>query len=391
MAPATDYISVERRKEFMQAVAARAEAFAVLCRRFHFSRQTGYRYWRRYQAEGEMGLSPRSRAPHHPGRARPAHWREQLRQWRLQHPRWGPKKLSLLLPRRARPSLATLGRWLRQMGLSARRRRRPRPGPRLPWPRLTVPCRSNQVWTVDFKGSFCTGNGTRLHPLTVRDLFSRYVLCVRAWPHQREVPVRHVFTRLFRRYGRPKIIRCDHGVPWASTGPLELSRLSVWWWRLGIAVEFTAKGHPEQNAAHERHHRILKADTAHPPAFTPSAQQQRFHRWRHYYNHRRPHEALNQQMPARHYRPQPRLFKTGPTTPHYDGALAIRRVHPNGEIVWEGRRRFIGDALAGERVGLYALNQGVWSVRFLHLELGHLHRWDPGAMRPAHHAPPQKV
>jgi hypothetical protein len=160
---------------------------------------------------------------------------------------------------------------------------------------------------------------------------------------------------------------------------------------LGIAVEFTAKGHPEQNAAHEQHHRILKADTAHPPAFTPSAQQQRFHRWRHYYNHRRPHEALNQQMPARHYRPQPRLFKTGPATPHYDGALAIRRVHPNGEIVWEGRRRFIGDALAGERVGLYALNQGVWSVRFLHLELGHLHRWDPGAMRPAHHAPPQKV
>jgi hypothetical protein len=256
---------------------------------------------------------------------------------------------------------------------------------------LTAARHSNQVWTVDFKGSFCTTTGTRLHPLTVRDLFSRYVLCVRAWPYQREEPVRHLFLRLFRRYGRPHIIRCDHGVPWSSSGPLGLSRLSVWWWRLGIRVEFTAKGHPEQNAAHEQHHRVLKAETLRPPAPTPTAQQQRFQRWRHYYNHQRPHEALQQRTPASRYRPWRKGLKPAPEQPCYGRAVAVRRVHPNGEIVWEGRRRFIGDALAGQQIGLRTVTQGIWSVQFLDLELGHLHRSDPGAMRPALHVRPSKV
>jgi hypothetical protein len=172
-------------------------------------------------------------------------------------------------------------------------------------------------------------------------------------------------------------------VPWASTGPLGLASLAVWWWRLGIRVEFTAKGHPEQNAAHEQHHRILKADTARPPAPTAVAQQQRFQRWRHYYNQRRPHEALGQRPPASCYHPRPQTKAVTTPLPRYGRTATVRRVHPNGEIVWEGRRRFIGDALAGQPVGLYRLAEGVWSVRFLHLELGHLHRADPGAMRPA--------
>jgi transposase InsO family protein len=383
-------ISVERRKEFVKAVEAGTESFADLCRQFKLSRQTGYRFWRRYQAHGEAGLSIRSRTAHHPGRAWPVVWRERLRQVRRTHPRWGPKKLRTLLSGRRRPSVATLGRWLRQMQLHVRRRRW-RLGPRLSWPKLTVPAMANEVWTVDFKGSFCTRDGLRLHPLTVRDLFSRYVLCVRIQSHQREAPLRRLFKRLFRRYGQPRVIRCDHGVPWASTGPLGLSRLSVWWWRLGIRVEFTAKGHPEQNAAHEQHHRILKADTLSPPAAHPPAQQQRFQRWRHYYNHHRPHEALHQAVPARFYRPKPALQAMTMPPVQYAGAQAVRRAHPNGEIVWEGRRRFIGDALAGESLGLFQLAEGLWSVRFLHLEIGQLHRADPGGMRPAQHTHFPKV
>jgi hypothetical protein len=243
---------------------------------------------------------------------------------------------------------------------------------------------------VDFKGSFCTRDGTRLHPLTVRDLFSRYVLCVRVYFHQRHAPLRRLFQRLFKRYGRPRIIRTDHGVPWASSGPLELSRLSIWWWRLGIRVEFTAKGHPQQNAAHEQHHRILKADTLRPPASNPRAQQRRFERWRHYYNQQRPHEALKQQVPAGRYHPDSFSLMNLPS-PNYTGALATRRVHPNGEIVWEGRRRFIGDAFAGELLGLFVLSPGAWSIRFLHLEIGHLHRADSGGMRPANHTYMKKV
>lgn len=388
MASGSRGVSVDWRREFVRAVAAGTDSFASLCRQFRFSRQTGYKYWRRFQAAGEGGLISPSRAPHHHGRARAAHWHQRLRELRHKHPRWGPKKLHALLPGRARPSVATLGRWLQHWGLTVRRRPRPRRGPLWPARPLTVPRASNDVWTVDFKGSFCTGDGTRIHALTVRDLHSRYVLCVRAWRHERHDPVRAMFTRLFRRHGRPRVIRCDHGVPWASTGPLGLSRLSVWWWSLGIGVEFTAKGCPGQNAAHEQHHRVLKADTARPAARTMSAQQQRFDRWRRDYNHRRPHEALGQKVPAGRYRPgRGPEVRPRPGSGHAR-ASAVRRVHPNGEIMWEGRRRFVGDAVAGHPVGLYRLEEGVWSVRFLHLELGHLHRTDPGAMRPARAQPP---
>lgn len=391
MLTGTGSLSVEQRVEFVRAVRAGQHSFAALCRFFHISRQTGYTYWKRYRQAGVAGLRPQSRAPRRHGHSRPAHWRQRLSELRRQHPNWGPKKLHRLLPGRGRPAVATLGRWLRELGLTTRRRPRPRRGPRLLLPALTVPRHSNHVWTVDFKGSFRTGDGVRLHPLTVRDLFSRYVLCVRAWPYQRTEPVRRVFLGLFRSFGRPRVIRCDHGVPWASTGPLGLSTLSVWWWRLGIRVEFTAKGHPEQNAAHEQHHRILKADTARPPAANPKAQQQRFQRWRKDYNHRRPHEALGQQTPARRYQPYPQAKVDLRADWRHGRAVAVRRVHPNGEIAWEGRRRFIGDALAGQIVGLYSLAEGIWSVRFQHLELGHLHRTDPGAMRPARFAtrPPQ--
>jgi putative transposase len=283
---------MEWRRKFVQVVQNGEVSFAQACREFGFSRQTGYKYWHRFRIGGMAGLEPQSRAPFYHGRSRAAHWREAVRQLRLRHPRWGPKKIHAALARRSRPAIATIGRWLRQMGLIIGTWRRRRRGPPQPSTSLSSAHRSNHVWTVDFKGSFRTADGCRLHPLTVRDLFSRYVLCVRAWPYQRELPVRRLFGRLFQRYGRPKVIRCDHGVPWASSGPLSLSRLSVWWWRLGIRVEFTAKGRPDQNGSHEQHHRILKADTSQPPAPNALAQQQRFQRWRHYYNHVRPHEAL---------------------------------------------------------------------------------------------------
>lgn len=197
----------------MRAVTAGQHSFAALCRLFRISRQTGYTYWQRYQRAGTAGLVPRSRAPHRHGRSRPAHWHQRLAELRRHHRNWGPKKLHRLLPVRGRPSVATLGRWLRELGLTAHRRPRPRRGPPVPLPSLTVPRRSNHVWTVDFKGSFRTGDGVRLHPLTVRDLFSRYVLCVRAWPHQRTAPVRRVFMGLFRRFGRPRVIGAYPGLP----------------------------------------------------------------------------------------------------------------------------------------------------------------------------------
>jgi hypothetical protein len=166
-----------------------------------------------------------------------------------------------------------------------------------------------------------------------------------------------------------------------------LSRLSVWWWSLGIRVEFTARGCPGQNGAHEQHHRVLKAETARPPARTLPGQQRRLDRWRRDYNHLRPHEALGQKVPGSRYHSQPRTG-TPARPPRYGRAAAVRSVHPNGEIAWEGHKRFVGDAFAGQHVGLYRLEEGVWSVRFLHLEIGHLHRTDSGGMRPASVSPP---
>jgi transposase InsO family protein len=159
------------------------------------------------------------------------------------------------------------------------------------------------------------------------------------WPYQREEPVRHLFTRLFGHYGQPRIIRCDHGVPWSSSGLLGLSRLSVWWWSLGIRVEFTAKGHPEQNAAHEQHHRVIKADTLRPPAPTPPAQQQRFQRWRHYYNHQRSHEALKQKTPASRYHPRRKEFTPAPGLPRYPSAHFSVRHHATDAITRTRSRR----------------------------------------------------
>src|ERR1044072_2858176 len=171
------------RRKFVQAVQQEEGNFAELCRQFGFSRQTGYKYLHRFQRAGVAGLQAQSRVPHTHGRSRAAHWRERVRQQRLLHPRWGPKKIHAALARAYRPSVATVGRWLQQMGLIAGTRRRRRRGPLQPTQSLTSARRSNQVWTVDFKGSFRTTDGTRLPPLTVRDLYSRYVLCVRALPH----------------------------------------------------------------------------------------------------------------------------------------------------------------------------------------------------------------
>src|SRR5206468_6156322 len=135
------------------------------------------------------------------------------------------------------PSVRTVANWLRRLKLSPVRRSSPK-GPRLSPPGLTVARRSNQVWTVDFKGWFRTQDGQRVEPLTVRDLFSRYLLCACLLKAQNWRQVRRVFMRLFRQNGYPTAIRMDNGVPFGSTGPAGLSRLSAWWTALGIRVEF---------------------------------------------------------------------------------------------------------------------------------------------------------
>jgi Integrase core domain len=234
---------------------------------------------------------------------------------------------------------------------------------------------------VDFKGWFRTCDGQRVEPLTVRDAFSRYLLATRLQRSQQWEPARRVFGRLFRRNGYPSAIRVDNGSPFGSTGPAGLSRLSAWWTALGIRVEFIEPGHPEQNGAHEQMHGVLKSETTQPPSRHPGAQQRRTDRWVKIYNRIRPHAALQQRTPAEVYRPKPtspRRIRLG-----YPRGWAVRRVRSNGEIRWQGRKRFIGEAFVGYPVGLKHGRQGRARVYFAALMIGELWESDPGAMRPS--------
>ena len=240
----------ELRMPFVLAAHRQQQSFASLCARFGISRTTGYKWCARFTARKIEGLLDQSRRPRRSPQSYAPVWKERLRHWRKRFPHWGPKKLGVQLrrshPRAARiPAPSTLGRWLQQMKLHSKRVRRAPKGPAVPAPHLTVPDRPNQVWSIDFKGWFRTGDGQRCDPLTVRDLYSRYVLGIRVLPNQAEAWRRQAFIDWFTQFGLPRLIRVDNGSPFASQGPLGLSRLSLWWLRLGLEVQFTRRAKPQ--------------------------------------------------------------------------------------------------------------------------------------------------
>jgi len=357
---------VSTRERFALAVLSQCESFAQLCRRFHIARTTGYKWLHRFRHHGRTGLRDRSRRPHRSPRQMAPRWRQALRQLRRRPPTWGPRKrharLRHLHPRVHLPTPRTLARWLRRLELVPHRSRHQRQGPQLPPPKRTVARSPNDVWTIDFKGWFRTDDGTRVEPLTVRDLKSRFLLAIRLLPNQSDPAARRALTEVFRRYGLPKVIRVDNGPPFGGVGPRGLSRLSVWWRRLGIQVEFGRPAHPEDNAAHEQMHGVYQAEVAARPARHPAAQQRRSDRWRANYNHLRPHEALGLHPPAQRYRASQRSLPRHLPTRQYPTAWRKRRVSPDGRPFWQGRQRFIGRAFGGEIIGLRPCRAGVWEV-----------------------------
>lgn len=382
------YLSlVEARRRFVELAFKAQEPIGQLCRRFGISRKTGYKWKQRFLAGGRRNLRDRSRRPKRPARRIRPHWITRLRQLRRQRRHWGSRKIWAHLrrqhPHQKVPAVRTISRYLQRLRLSGVRRRPQRKGPVVVRSALSGARRSNQVWTVDFKGWFRTHDGQRVEPLTVRDLFSRYLLAIVLLPDQQWRPVRAVFMRLFVQYGQPSIIRVDNGGPFASRGPAGLSRLSTWWTALGIRVEFIDPGHPEQNAGHEQMHRILKAETTRPVSSTLRAQQRRINRWRWIYNYERPHEALGQRPPALLY--QATLPRRAPRVEPWQYAKGwdVRSVRSNGQIRWQGRLRFVGEAFVGYKLGLKRRVNGHWTVYFRSLLLGELCASDAGGLRPA--------
>jgi putative transposase len=260
-------------------------------------------------------------------------------------------------------------------GLVESRRRRTKP--RVAYSPLCHAQAPNDVWSVDFKGQFRLGNGRYCYPLTVSDACSRYLLSVEGLSSTADQEARPAFEECFREHGLPGAIRSDNGTPFASTGLAGLSRLSVWWLRLGIRLERIEPASPQQNGRHERMHRTLKAETTRPAGQNLVQQQERFDRFRDLYNHERPHEALGQVPPATLYLPSARPYPSTLTPPKYPCHDLAVTVRPTGHVYIPGSGRaagkiYLSSALADEVVGLRELDEQLWLVSFLDQDLGML-------------------
>ena len=371
----TDWMS--ERVKFIAAYLEYDACFRDLCRDFGVSRKTGYKWLRRYEVDGAAGLEDRSRAPQSHPNALADDVVQVVLALRRRHPRWGPRKLRILLKRERPhcllPAASTIGDLLKRHGLARPRRRIRRSSPY--GDRLRQYDAPNAVWCADFKGHFPIGGrrGKRCHPLTISDGFSRYLLGCRALRRPLGHYVKDVFEAVFREYGLPRAIRTDNGPPFSTLAPAGLSRLAVWWIRLGIRPERIMPGRPDQNGRHERMHSTLKAETAKPPRSSFSAQQRAFDRFQLEYNEERPHEALAQQVPASLYRPSLRSYPAYLPQPEYPSRFETRLVYPNGVISFFSMTQwYVSACLAGERVGLELCGDGRWRVHYGFVPIGTL-------------------
>lgn len=356
-----------------------------LCREFGVSRKTAYKWVARYNADGPSGLADRSRAPHaHPSRVDRVVV-EALVQARRSHPHWGARKILAWLERRQPdlelPVASTVSAMFAKYGLSRSRQARRRTPPYTdPFADADAP---NRVWCADFKGDFKTGDRKRCYPLTLTDAFSRMLLRCTALRSTKTVRVQPIFEAAFRELGLPERIRTDNGTPFASRGAGGLSKLSIWWVKLGIRHERIQPGHPEQNGRHERMHRTLKQETLRPPAATMRSQQARFDRFLAEYNEDRPHEAIENATPSTRYSPSTRSYPTRLPTLHYPSNFLTRKVAASGRIRWRSAMVTIGHALEGELIGIEP-GDGLHHVFFSDVPLGFLDdlRPDLGLIRP---------
>ena len=357
---------MDERYQFVTEYASELFSLTELAEQYGISRKTAYKWLARYQAEGATGLVDRPSRPGQSPHATPEELIEAIVALRRRHPRWGARKLLAILrerqPEEPWPSRSTVCAQLKARGLVVARRRRGAGG--LHPPATLAPItRPNETWTVDFKGEFRTGDGRYCYPLTLRDGFSRYVLRCDALLSCGYAPTRRRFERAFAEYGLPDRIRSDNGGPFAAPGLGRLSRLSVWWIRLGIVPERIALGRPDQNGSHEQFHAVLKAETTRPPAANHRGQQQRFRHFGREYNYDRPHEALGDHPPARWYQPSARRLPGRVPPLEYPGHLETRRVDA-GCIKWKGVAVFLSHVLDGEVVAFEEVDDGVWTLYF---------------------------
>lgn len=350
------------------------ESMTDACLEFGISRKTGYKIFNRYRQMGSEALSDRSRRPVRYANQLPPQIENLIVRLKREKPHWGARKIRELLVRRLDgdlriPAKSTIHAVLHRNGLVKGLRR---PRHRAMGTTLSAGALPNDLWCVDFKGEFKLGNGHYCYPLTVTDHASRYLLLCEALESTREATTITAFEQLFAERGLPSSIRSDNGVPFASPNALfNLSKLSVWWLRLGIAIERIQPGQPQQNGRHERMHRTLKQETTRPPGMNSLQQQGRFDAFVSEFNNERPHEALEMRTPAQLYRASPRTYAGLPelSYPLHDRDVVVTAC---GRICMHRKRVNLSHVFAGQRVGIKEVDDGIWIVSFMHYDLGYI-------------------
>jgi len=362
---------VDTRMEFIVRLR-NGERMTDLCREFGVSRKTGYKILNRYKKFGPQGLLDQPKTPNVVPHATPDETVKLILDLKADMPSWGAKKLRDVLIKRNQgvhiPARSTVHEILVRHKLVKHRKRRRKASP-TPVHQLTQPLAPNDVWGADYKGQFRMLDRKYCYPLTISDLFSRDLLASEALAHTREDEARRTFEWAFDKYGLPLVIRTDNGCPFASTGLLGLSKLSVWWMTIGISHERIEPGHPEQNGVHERMHRTLKEDTTRPPAKNLLAQQQKFDGFIRMFNEERPHEGIGMKCPAELYKLSERSAQ--PFNGEYPLHDDVRKVQKCGHVkLWGRKQIYLSAALASQSVGIRELDDDRWLVSFMHLDLG---------------------
>ena len=337
------------------------------------SRKTIYKWLDRYQEQGVQGLRNLSRRPHHSPNQVSAEVEAAIVEAR-QRWRWGPGKLRVKLcgqdSSQQWPAVSTIAAVLKAKGLVVSRRRRARtPVQRPPYAAADAP---NAVWCADFKGWFRSGDGTRIDPLTITDSCSRYLLRCQIVERTGYTQTQAVFEAAFREYGLPVVIHTDNGVPFASVAPGGLSRLSMWFVRLGIVPERSRPACPQDNGRHERMHRTLKQATAQPPQATARLQQKAFHEFQLQYNQQRPHEALDNRTPQDCYQASPRCYPRHVPQLQYGDEMETRYISQQGSVNWRNQRTYISEVFGHEPIGLKPVDERWVELYYGPIRLGWL-------------------
>ena len=362
---------VDERQRFIRRLLD-GERMAGLCREFGISRQTGYKIYARFKDCGLQGLTDRSRRPYRQANQLPFQIEAVIVQLRREHPSWGAPKIREKIKRLhlgiSPPAISTVHAVLDRYGLVTRGRRRNHY--KAEGTGLSRPDHPNDLWCTDYKGEFMLADLRYCYPLTITDFASRYLLCCEALETTKESYAFTVFERAFKDFGLPRAIRSDNGVPFASNSAFfGLSKLSVWWLRLGIDIERIRPGNPQQNGRHERMHLTLKKEATKPPGKNFLQQQAKFDAFIHDYNHERPHQALNMQYPAELYTPSPRAYTGLPelSYPFHDMTITVTQC---GRLCFGRRKINLSGVFAGQNVGVKEIADHVWLISFMHYDLG---------------------